>query len=99
MADGKLCKTCGWQESEHIMLLQTLNKDKLKRWIGVPSFRKTRTWGRKKIQQFLIKNGMKRKDIEEYFYDVIRCPGFSTTRKRNKNWRVLSRCGHRNGTW
>lgn len=99
MADNKRCKTCGWREGQHNDLVRVLNKDKSRAWIGIPSSRETRTWDRKKIRHFLIENGMKANDIEEYFYDVFRCPGFSITRKRNKNWKILSRCGHKKGTW
>lgn len=87
MADGKLCKTCGCQESEHEIPLNALNPaSSPKRWTGFPSYRIARKWSRQQIKEFFVVNGVEEGRIEEYFYDVIRCAGFSTTRKRNKQW-------------
>ena len=92
MANGERCKTCDCQESDHLILGQILNqRDRSKAWVEIPDFRTTRNWTREKIHEFLVKNGMAEKDIEEHFYDVIRCAGFSTTRKRDPNWKSLAK--------
>jgi hypothetical protein len=92
MANGELCKTCGCQESEHEIALEALNPaNSSNAWVCFPSYRVTRKWTRQQICDFFVKNGVEEGWIYEYFYDVIRCSGFSTTRKRDKKFVSLQK--------
>lgn len=84
MANGEVCKTCGCQETEHEMPMQALGEHSC--WKEIPNYRTMRKLNREQIREWFIDCGLSKEDICDFFYDVVCCPGFSTTRRPNKNW-------------
>jgi len=84
VANGEICKTCGFQETQHEAPRRALNE--IYQWEEIPSHRRMRKLTREQIRDCFIALGLPEEEICEFFFDVVRCPGFSTTRRPNKNW-------------